>query len=92
MWRISQSKASLKVLDTAPQEVKKKWTLWLAIVEHDGPEALRRFSGFHDEALKGQWIGHRSSRLNIRYRIIYRVNRDELTVDVIDVTRHDYKK
>jgi hypothetical protein len=28
--------------------------------------------GFHDEALSGQWAGHRSSRLGIQWRVIYR--------------------
>ena len=48
--------------------------------------------GFHDEALKGEWKGCRSSRLNIQYRVIYKIVKDEILVQVIDVTTHDYRK
>ena len=91
MWRVRESKAARKVLDKAPTEIRKKWDLWLSIVEHAGPEALQRIPGFHDEALKGPLQGHRSSRLNDRCRVIYRVTREELTVHVVEVTRqHEY--
>lgn len=33
-----------------------------------GPPGLRLVKGFHDEALSGEWKGHRSSRLGIQYR------------------------
>jgi len=91
MWRILESKAARKVLDKAPTEITKKWALWLSIVEHDGPEGLTRIPGFHDEALQGEHQGHRSSRLNDRCRVIYRVTREELLVSVVEVTRsHKY--
>jgi addiction module RelE/StbE family toxin len=52
----------------------------------------RRVMGFHDEALSGTWKGHRSSRLGIHYRVIYSVLRGELTVHVVDITKHDYRR
>ncbi len=48
--------------------------------------------GFHDEALRGEWKGHRSSRLISKYRVIYRVEADEVEVLVVDVTPHDYRR
>ena len=91
MWKVLESKSARKTLDVAPPEVRRKWDIWLAIVELDGPEGLRRVVGFHDEALSGTWKGHRSSRLSIAYRVIYSVQRDALTVHVVDVTKHDYR-
>jgi plasmid maintenance system killer protein len=92
MWRVLESKAARKVLDGAPEEVQRKWAVWMTIVEQSGPAGLRPIKGFHDEALSGEWQGHRSSRLNVRYRILYRVARDWFEVHVVDVTRHDYRK
>ncbi len=48
--------------------------------------------GFHDEALRGEWQGHRSSRLSEQYRIIYQVVAHEIRVHVIDLTAHDYRR
>jgi addiction module RelE/StbE family toxin len=53
---------------------------------------LRLIKGFHDEALHGQWVGHRSARLGLQYRIIYRQSGRELIVLVIDITTHDYRR
>lgn len=51
---------------------------------------LRSIKGFHDEALKGGLAGSRSSRLSDGYRIIYRIVRGELTVNVERTTNHVY--
>jgi addiction module RelE/StbE family toxin len=53
---------------------------------------LRLIKGFHDEALRGEWKGHRSSRLNQQYRVIYRVEAERVDVLVVDVTPHDYRR
>jgi addiction module RelE/StbE family toxin len=49
-------------------------------------------AGFHDEALSGEWKGHRSSRLGAQYRVIYRVQSDDLMFQVISITAHDYRR
>ena len=90
MWRVLLTKAASKALEDAPRGVQRNWDAWLTIVEQSGPEGLRRIKGFHDEALSGAWQGHRSSRLNRAYRVIYRVQRDQVTVHIEDVTKHDY--
>ncbi len=48
--------------------------------------------GFRDEALSGDWKGHRSSRLNEQWRVIYSVEADVMIVQVVRVTPHDYRK
>ncbi|MGH8556997.1 MAG: type II toxin-antitoxin system mRNA interferase toxin, RelE/StbE family [Methylococcales bacterium] len=48
--------------------------------------------GFDDEALSGEWKGHRSSRLNDQYRVIYRIEQSQIKVEVVSVTPHDYRR
>jgi toxin HigB-1 len=57
-----------------------------------GPPGLRAIKGFHDEALSGEWKGHRSSRLGLQWRVIYRVSANALLIQVIQVTPHDYRR
>jgi addiction module RelE/StbE family toxin len=53
---------------------------------------LAEFRGLNDEALSGEWRGHRSSRLNDQYRVIYRVEHSRVCVEVVSVTAHDYRR
>jgi addiction module RelE/StbE family toxin len=78
-------------LPRIPVEVLKRYEKWKDIVRVSGPAGLRLIRGFHDEALRGEWRGHRSSRLGGQYRIIYQVLAAEIRVHVIDVTAHDYR-
>jgi hypothetical protein len=54
-----------------------------------GREAISRI---HDEALSGKWAGHRSSRLGLQYRIIYRLVSQEQLFQVFWITAHDYRR
>ena len=60
------------------------------IAEQSGPRGLRLIQGFRDEALRGEWRGFRSSRLNLQWRVIYRVYEAELEVHVVEVNPHEY--
>jgi mRNA-degrading endonuclease YafQ of YafQ-DinJ toxin-antitoxin module len=64
------------------------WTVF----EQSGPQGLRAIKGFHDEALKGQLAGLRSSRLGLQWRVIYSVQSNQVRVNVERVTPHKYKK
>jgi addiction module RelE/StbE family toxin len=92
MWTVLESKAAQKTLNDAPRSVVEKYLAWRTIVEISGSQGLRAIKGFRDEVLKGNWKGYRSSRLSDQYRVIYRVDRDKITVYVIDVTAHDYRR
>ena len=70
--------------------VVKKYELWKDLVFRHGPEKLQEFPGFHDEPLMGQRAGQRSSRLSAQYRVIYEVNRQIVTVYVLEITPHKY--
>ena len=40
----------------------------------------------------GELRGYRSSRLNLQYRVIYKIERDEVLIQVVQLTPHDYKR
>ncbi|ABI57900.1 type II toxin-antitoxin system YafQ family toxin [Alkalilimnicola ehrlichii MLHE-1] len=90
MWKIFEHRRVAKNLSAAPVEVQKRYEKWKDIVAISGPQGLRSIRGFSDEALSGKWKGFRSSRLNIQYRVIYRVRKNQVLVGVEKVTPHDY--
>jgi len=90
MWAIFERKSALKSIKKLPDDVLVRYEAWKQIVEIQGPFGLRLIKGFHDEALKGQWQGFRSSRLGIKWRVIYRVEDSVYEVFVFEVTPHDY--
>ncbi|MFQ5587729.1 MAG: type II toxin-antitoxin system mRNA interferase toxin, RelE/StbE family [Nitrospiria bacterium] len=92
MWEIYEHRRVGKQLDGAPLEVLKRYEKWKDIVGISGPQGLRDIKGFHDEALRGEWQGFRSSRLNLQYRIIYRVEKSKVLVRVVHVSPHDYRR
>ena len=75
-----------------PVDVLKRYEKWKDIVYVSGPDGLRLIRGFRDEALRGDWKGHRSSRLNLQYRVIYKVENERVMVQVMRVTPHDYRR
>jgi plasmid maintenance system killer protein len=90
MWRIREHQDLDKIIAKLPLQVVKKYELWKDIVFRHGPDKLREFPGFHDEKLKGDFEGKRSSRLNIQYRVIYSIEKEIVSVYVIDITPHKY--
>jgi len=92
MWEILERRRADKALAAAPVEVQQRYEKWKDIVKISGPQGLRLIRGFNDEALSGNWKGFRSSRLNIQYRVIYKVQRDQVLVEVERVTPHDYRR
>ena len=92
MWEIYEHRNVPKQLRKLPEDVLQRYEKWKDIVRISGPQGLRSIRGFFDEALGGTWKGHRSSRLNIQYRVLYRVERENVLVRVVTVTPHDYRK
>ena len=92
MWEVLEHRRVARRLAHLPVEVLKRYEKWKDIVRLSGGPGLRRIKGFHDEALRGEWGGHRSSRLGGQYRVIYRIEADEVQVLVIDITAHDYRR
>ena len=92
MWQILEHKRLDRRFKSLRIDVLKRYEKWKDIVSISGPESLGLIRGFRDEPLRGQWKGFRSSRLSIKYRVIYKIEALEVLVKVIDVTPHDYRK
>jgi len=92
MWVIYEHRRVPRQIRGIPQDILKRYEKWKDIVTFSGPSGLRLIKGFHDESLRGEWQGHRSSRLGRQYRVIYRIEKDQVLVQVVNVTAHDYQK
>ncbi len=92
MWTIFEHRRTTRQLRKLPDEILKRYQKWKDIVEVSGPAGLGLIRGFRDESLAGEWKGHRSSRLNEQYRVIYRIEQESVLVEVVSVTPHDYRR
>lgn len=92
MWLIYEHRRVNRQLGSIPDEILKRYEKWKDIVAISGPQGLRLIKGFHDESLRGEWKGHRSSRLGSKYRVIYKIEQEQILVQVISITAHDYRK
>jgi addiction module RelE/StbE family toxin len=92
MWDVLEKREVSRQLKKAPKEVKQKYEFWKNVVKFDGPNGLRLLPGFKDHALKGEWSGSRSSRLNRQWRVIYAIEKNKLTILVLEVNPHEYRK
>ena len=83
MWKIFEHRRVGKQLNALPNEVLKRYEKWKDIVAISGPDGLKQIKGFRDEELRGEWKGHRASRLNIQHRVLYRIEKDQVLVQVV---------
>ena len=90
MWHIREHHSIDKICRKIPLHVVKKYELWKDLVFRHGPNKLKEFPGFHDEKLKGEIVGQRSSRLSLQYRVIYTVEKEIITVYVLEISPHKY--
>lgn len=92
MWQILEHRKLARRLERTPLEVLKRYEKWKDVVMISGPAGLLEIKGFRDEPLRGEWKGHRSSRLGGQYRVIYRVEPAQVRVLIVDLTPHDYRR
>ena len=92
MWEIYEHRRVARRLEKLPLDILKRYEKWKDVVSISGVAGLRAIKGFHDEALRGEWRGHRSSRLSHQYRLMYRVVNRRFEILVVDVTAHDYRR
>ncbi|MFT5163317.1 MAG: proteic killer suppression protein [Alteromonadaceae bacterium] len=92
MWEIYEHKKVQKQLKQLPADVLKHYEKFKDIIYLSGPQGLKLIRGFGDEALKGEWQGCRAARLNIQYRVIYKVVNDQVFIQVMNITPHDYRR
>ena len=75
-----------------PIEILKRYEKRKDIAALSGPSGLRQITGLHDEALSGEWKGHRSSRLGLQDCVIYQVVPGAMQFHVVSITAHDYRR
>ena len=92
MWRVLEHRRVTRGLSKLPVEILKRYEKWKDIVQLSGPSGLHLIKGLRDEALRGEWKGHRSSRLGQQYRVIYLIEREAVIVKVVSLTAHDYRR
>jgi addiction module RelE/StbE family toxin len=92
MWQILEHRRVVRRLAKTPIDILKRYEKWKDIVTISGPQGLKLIKGFRDEALRGDWKSHRSSRLGDQYRVVYLVEEQDVVVKVIDLTAHDYRR
>ena len=92
MWRVEEHRRVDKQLSSAPREILKRYEKWKDIAMLSGPPGLRLIRGFNDEALSRDWQGHRSCRLGLQWRVIYRTAPDQQLFQVVSITAHDYRR
>ena len=90
MWTVLESKIAKKQIKKCPKHILFEYEAWKTIIELSGPDSLRKMTGYRDHHLKGDWKGARSSYLNIQWRVIYFVDKKQVTVNVLEVNAHDY--
>lgn len=90
---VIESKSAEKDLVKTPREIVRSYEIWVRLVETHGISILRNFKGYHDEKLKGDLGAYRSSRLNLKWRVIYRADTAGVIqiINVVRVTAHDYR-
>jgi len=92
MWQIEEHRRVGRQIASAPREVLLRYEKWKDIAALSGPPGLRLIKGLHDEALRGEWKGFRSSRLGDQWRVIYRAVSARLVFQVASITAHDYRR
>ncbi len=90
MNQVIVNKKAQKQLRKAPTHIQGKLQNWAESVEAFGIEEIRRIPGYHDEPLTGKRTSQRSIRLSKAYRAFYVEHNDQIIIEVIEVTKHDY--
>ena len=88
--KISRTRNFDKQLDRVPDFIRKKVMLWIFLVESSGIWEVAKSPGFHDEPLKGERKGQRSVRMNLAYRLIYRIVEGRIHIELLEVHKHEY--
>lgn len=92
VYRVELEKFAQKQFRKLPRHIQKALRTWTLLIEEFGIGSMRRIPGYHDEPLKGERRGQRSSRLSQGYRVIYVENEvgEIVVVSVQEVNKHDY--
>lgn len=86
------SKRARKQLSKLPKHVAATLAEWVDLVSREELAGPQSIPGYHEEVLRGERRGQRSSRLSRAWRVIYRVDAaGEITIVlVLEVSKHEY--
>lgn len=92
-YKVVLHKSVIKAQSKIPSSVLKNLVAWIDSVETLGLPKTQCVKGYHDEPLKGALAGKRSVRLNLQWRLIYQLNKDDAIIYVMveRITPHDYR-
>jgi proteic killer suppression protein len=91
IFRVEITRLAEKQLRKLPRHIVDNLMIWVAAVEHDGLESVRKVPGYHDEPLRGKRSGQRSIRLSRAYRAIYEIKEGAARfVSIEEVSKHEY--
>ena len=88
--KVTATRQFEKDLKKVPAFIQKKVMFWVFLVESQGIAETAKSRGYHDEPLKGSRKGQRSVRMNRAYRLIYRVVKDRIEIELLEVNKHEY--
>ena len=90
MNQVRLSKKAQEQLKKIPAFITANLQIWVEQVEMFGISKVRRVPGYHDKPLHGERLGQRSIRLSKAYRAFYIEHDDYITIEVIEVNKHEY--
>ena len=82
VMKVVVTKQALRQVNRAPHHIATKLWAWVAAVEAQGLEEVRKVPGFNDHPLKGKRAGERAIRLSYHWRAIYIVEGEVIVVEV----------
>jgi mRNA-degrading endonuclease YafQ of YafQ-DinJ toxin-antitoxin module len=95
-WKVHITDEASKVFQSKALTSDDKIVIqqWAELVRDHGPEVLTKRQGmWADDALYGEWRGHRASSFSNSGRIIYTIEEHIVTVAVVRITTtHDYRR
>lgn len=88
------SKKASKDIKKIPRHILVVFDLWVELIETEGFKEMQKIKGYRDHSLKGDRKGQRSSSLSKSWRVIYTLDKQTnlLTIEVLEVNHHEYKK
>jgi mRNA-degrading endonuclease RelE of RelBE toxin-antitoxin system len=89
MWNVEDKKAA-KEISKLPLHIQENYKYWKRIIIVNGIEKIREIKSYHFEKLSGKRQGQHSCRLSKGYRIIFEIQKNIITVFVLEVNKHDY--
>lgn len=81
-----------KEIQSLPIQCMKKYAVFKYVVGTSGLCGLDKYPGYKLESLKGRLKGIYSVRLNIAYRLLFRVDKGKRIIEIQEISKHEYNQ